>query len=178
MPAYYAPGLYWATIIQQGLSEAKTGTAQIVLRIKILGPVHPENPDGFVAAEQSWERTVYMAVTEKTMQFLPEKLASLGYTGNSIARLDPSHPQHYSLVDQDHRFYCSHENSDNGLREKWDVARTAGSLELKPPAPAKMRALDELFARQVRANGGPAPAAPKPVSTPTASVITDDDVPF
>ena len=88
---FYPVGLYQGRVVSQGVGESGTGTPQFVLRIKVLGPV---DGDEYVPSKQQYERTVYMYLTEKTIPFVLETLAILGFEGDNIMQLDPSHASH------------------------------------------------------------------------------------
>jgi hypothetical protein len=175
---FYPRGVYRGLIMDQGLSKAGTGTVQIVIRFKVLEAVQPV---GDVSAQ--YERTAYIPVTEKSMEYLPAKLEALGYTRDSIRYFDLMNPQCHDLRGNEADFFCKHENDKNGdLREKWDIA-TGGSskaLELTPPDAQAVRNLDMLFAR-ARKQTAATPARPaqrSPQAMPSHPGITDDDVPF
>jgi hypothetical protein len=182
---FYAEGVYRCEVIQQGLTTASTGTMQIALKVKVLEDNQGPMP-------QQYERSVFLPVTERTMEYLVRKLEALGYTRDSFRYLDLQEANYHDLRGTVAEFYCKHESDQSGeLREKWDVATGGGSkaLELKPPQASELRRLDALFGRAKKAtvgNGGPKPngnasrpATPQqPPDFPNPLEISDDDVPL
>lgn len=175
---YYARGVYRGEIIDQGLTKASTGTVQVALKIKVLEGVSPAYD-----VEAQYERTIFLPVTERTMEYLVPKLESIGYSRDSLKFLDLRHPQCHDLRGTEAEFFCKHEpDQSGGMRERWDVA-TGGSgkaLELKPPDEKEVRTLDMLFGRARKQHGtAPAPqrqpVQPQSEMPPTAPF---DDVPF
>lgn len=173
---YYAIGRYLGEITDQGLTKAQTGTVQIAIRFKVLEGTTPARQ-----LDAQYERTAFLAVTEKTMEYLVPKLHSLGYTRDSIRFIDLTSPECHDLRNQKAEFFCKHENSQDGqLIEKWDVAMSQSTpLELKPPDPKDLRKLDALFGAQLKKSGASKPKPTPPVQQPGYSdQPSDDDVPF
>lgn len=163
---FYSQGVYRGTIVDHGLTKASTGTVQVAIKFKVLECLQPE---GDVSAQ--YERTAFLPVTEKTMEYLVPKLQSLGYERDSIKYLNLNEPQHVDLRGQYGEFYCKHEsNQDGNMREKWDVSHggTSKPLDLKPPDAREIRNLDMLFGKARKAAG-----TTKPQSAPAATRIGD-----
>lgn len=179
---FYDVGPYIGEILQQGLTTASTGTVQFVLRVKVLGV--PAG-DGYTPNRQQYERSIYMALTEKTESFVVPILQKLGFHGGSLATLDPGHPQHQSFLGDQVDLWCSHnDDGKGGTREQWSVSMEGAQRELVPVDPKKLRQLDALFsksfsgskAKPARAKEEPAPE--KAYFTADSQEITDDDIPF
>lgn len=175
--AYYDEGVHLGEVLQQGLTEAKTGTAQFVLKVKILGATEASDPmDEFAPHGQQYERTIYMPLTDKTVEFVVPQLQTLGFTGKSLGQLDPSHPSHQSLVGVRAKLWCGHKPDQSGdIREKWSISRE--SAPVTPLEPKKLRQLDALFGKALQ---GGAKLTPQPSSRVAVADqgITDDDLPF
>lgn len=176
---FYERGRYLGRVVGQGLSESSKGTPQIVIRFKVL---EFESGD---PVNQQYERTVYRAITEKTMPYVTADLKVLGYTRDSFKFLDPKVQGFHSFDGQEAIFVCNHEPDLQGdLREKWGIAPAEGAaFEIKKPLEAKkLRDLDSLFGKQLRE--GVRSAQPEKAQTATAVVDNgppndfDDDVPF
>lgn len=175
MNAFYPVGVYVAEVTAQALSKASTGTTQFVLRFKVLGT--PSDDGAFVPDAHQYERTIYMAITEKTIPYVTEALEKLGYGAGSFGPLDPSHANHESFVGNQIDVYCKHEADQSGdNRERWQLSRGASTLKVVPLEAKEVRELDALFGKALKA---------KPKSTPQPAVavmdnqeITDDDIPF
>ena len=174
---YYDEGIHVGQVLQQGLTKATTGTFQFALTIKVLGVADPHDATAYVPHRNQFQRTIWMAITEKTIEYVVPSLETLGYEGSTFGALDPSHPDHQSFVGKTFDFFCTHEKDQEGnLREKWSVARTAKLPELQPLESREMRQLDALFGRAL-ANKGKKPPASVP-SDANEVGITDDDIPF
>lgn len=143
MSTHYQQGLYRCEIVDQGLSQSSTQKPQIWLRI--LPKEFLDDPD---LQLQNYERTVYWTITEKTVDFVTEKLTTLGFTGDSFRQLDLNHQNPESFVGQLEDFYCKHETYNGEEREKWDLSR--GDFEQKPLEESEARKLDALFGRKLK----------------------------
>ncbi len=180
---HYAKGKYVGKILNQALGKAKTGTPQLVIQIRVLGTPDPQDPGSYKADPHQYERTIYRAITEKTIQYVIEDLKSLGVAIQSLKQLDPSTPGFIDMRGMDADFYCNHEpGQDGGVREKWGVAMQASEFSVEALEPAKMRELDNLFGKQLKEafRAGSAPRTqPQPAVAIANSVgVTDDDIPF
>lgn len=169
---YYPKGVYAGTILEAALSAAPNGTPEVAIRVRI----EPEPGSEL----QSYERTLHLYVTDKTMAFLPEKLEALGFTGGSLRDVG-------QLAGGAGSFYCKHEVYQGEERERWDVSTGGGKpLEIRPVDAAETRRLDALF-------GAAKKAANKPVSAPRSAAKSngaalpagvyddgpqDNDIPF
>ena len=171
-------GVYVCRILEQGLSEATTGTPQFWLRFEVLGKPDPANPDNYLAASVKRERTMFRAITEKTIDMLTEDLEQLGFQGTSFRDLQPGTPNHYSFVGQDIDMYCKHETYNGAPHEKWQLSRPGGGMDLKELEPTKLRQLDALFGKALKGIAKPAgAAAARPASNGTAAAaVSDDDI--
>jgi len=171
---FYSIGAYVVEVISQAIGKASTGTPQFILRFKVLG-VPVAGSEDYTPAQQQYERTLYMALTERTAPYVKENLATLGYRGGGISTLDPASPIHDSFVGNLVDMYCKHEPDQSGnMREKWQISR-GGGIKADPLDQREMRQLDAIFGK----------GAAKPLAQPmrSASVdagteITDEDIPF
>ncbi len=185
MSTYYDPGRYRCEVRQQGMAKASTGTPQFVVVVQPQGIY--TGPNEMAGLEKNYDRTVYMALTEKSMPYVAKKLAALGFAGGSLRMLDPNTPGYEDMTGRGVDCICRHgQGKDNQPREEWDIAWESEAREISGDAlaPSDYRALDALFGK---ANGGaPKPAAkPAPAPTPVAAPIATDegekfgaDVPF
>lgn len=174
---FYAKGRYVAEVLEQALGKAQTGTVQFVMKVKILSCLTPVSD-----VEQQYDRTIFLAITEKTMEYVVPKLQGIGYTRDSLKFLDANLSNHHSFVGQQIEVFCNHENDREGhLREKWDIAKQGSKpLEVTPVESSALRSLDMLFGRAVKQSGGSAATAkpkPQPVAAPDPHEISDDDFP-
>ena len=175
---FYAEGTYVSEIVAQALGETKTGKPQFVIKCKILGT--PSDDGSYIPANNQYERSVYMVLTEATMPYVIEKLATLGFKGKSFGQLDPEHPQAQRLIGNQVDLYCKHEyGQDNQLREKWDISR-GGGLQIKPLESRKVRELDSLFGKSLASIGSPSVIATQQRQKPLedGTFIDDSEIPF
>lgn len=172
---FYAEGRYLCEIVDQGLSTAKSGNMQIVFKVKVLEGTQPARD------VKQYERSIYLTVTEKTMEYLVPKLQALGYHRDALRFLDLSQSQHHDLRGQQAEIFCKHEEGNDGnLREKWDIASSQSKpLDLVAPDSKVLRQLDALFGRQVKNSGGVVkPVAAKAAPADEPQEVDDSDVPF
>lgn len=177
---FYAAGRYACKVTDQALGEAGTGNPQFVLRFLVLGLVDPADPSKYLPATQQFERTHYRVITDKTVQYLLEDLKLLGFKGESFKALDPNNDGFHDFRGLDIDMWCGHENDREGKpREKWSVARQGSKFEVKPLEPKKVRDLDNLFGKQLKAMKSAEPIRTAPANAaPPSMEISDDDVPF
>jgi hypothetical protein len=178
---HYAKGKYVCEILNQALSKAGTGTPQFVIQFKVLGTPSVEEPGSYDPDPFQYERTMYRSITEKTIDYLIEDLRNLGVSIQSLKQLDPSSAGFFDLRGKVVDLWCNHEpGQSGGMREKWGVARAVSEFKVEPLEAAKMRELDNLFGKQLKAafkpNGGQQ-SRPQPAAV-AATEISDDDVPF
>lgn len=167
-------GLYRCTIISQALGESNTGTPQFVFRFRIEALVSGDQEFG---ADEG-ERTCYVYLSEKTMEFAVRDIKSLGFDKNSLRYLDPKIAGFHDFVGQSVQMYCKHEMYDGKTREKWNISNPT-ALEVKPVEASKLRDLDNLFGRALKASGPVKSTVRQPQPAAVfANGITDDDVPF
>jgi hypothetical protein len=180
MRPHYAEGIHLGQITQQGLSKAGTGTPQFFLRFKVLGELNGDNYD---THKQQYERTIFMALTPKTVEFVQGALETLGYEHNTFGPLDPANAQHQSFVGQQQDFYCQHERSfkdPNDWVEKWSLSRKmeTKALSVEALSSKEVRQLDSLFGAALKGKKQAEPVRPSRVDNIHDVGITDDDIPF
>jgi hypothetical protein len=173
---FYQVGVYVCEVVSQAIGEAGTGTPQFILRVKVIG-VPITGTSEYETVRQSYERTIYMPITDKTMQFFEENMERLGFDGDSLAQLDPSTPNHISFVHKMIDCYCKHEENQKGeSMERWMISRGAPAIEAVPVPLAKMRKLDALWGK-ARGKSGRTVVPSSPLRDQSQE-ITDDDIPF
>jgi hypothetical protein len=199
MAVFYTKGRYRCQITDQALGETDKGTPQFVLRFQVC---EYNISGGWEPLEKQYERTAYLYITDKTIEYFRKKLQALGYTHGSLRYLDPGTPGYQNFGGQMADFFCNIEQNQNGEdRERWDLAfgNESEPLELKPVDANKLRQLDVLFgaaAKSTKPAARPATATaprPQPASRPQAATatatmppphpsadvqITDEDIPF
>lgn len=170
MSVFYSQGVYKCEVVGQGLSSSKTNNPQIWLRVLILESVdHPEE------RWDQYERTIYWTLTEKTVDFVVEKLEFIGFAGQSFRDLDPATDGFHSFVGQQIECYCKHETYDGKEREKWDLSNP-GAMAPDPLSESDARRLDALFGRKLKDRFKKSGGAKKP--RPSEAAMGGDDIPF
>ena len=184
MKPYYEEGLHAGEVLSQALTKSKTGTVQFVLRCKILGTATEE---GYTPASQQYERTVYMAITAGTIDFVVDTLKSIGYEKQSFKYLDPAVDGAHDFTGQQVDLWCKHDEYKGEQKEKWNISRPREQKPVELLSAAELRQLDALFGKALKGGARSAPvkatpqkatavAEPEPLDDGT--FITDDDIPF
>lgn len=182
MSVHFPQGRYLCTVVNQALSESsKKGTPQIVIRFRVL---EHENGD---QVQNQYERTAYLYLTEKAAERTIAILKKLGYTRDSFRFLDKAQPQYHDLAGVEFIGFCAYEKDLEGQdREKWGIDSGESEFEAKPLESKKLREIDNLFGKALKA-GVKAATATMPARTaanhipddiPPSGPMTDDDVPF
>lgn len=160
---FYQKGRYLCRTTKQGFSEASTGTPQFFLQFLVGGMIDPKNPQGDLIPVVQLERTMFRAITNKTMEYLLEDVRQLGYEGSKLSELDPATPNYHSFADSEVEMYCDHDAYNGKQQEKWGLARS-GSYTPEPLERKKVTQLDALFGKFARASAPAKPAAQKPAA--------------
>lgn len=184
MSTYYTTGDYWGTITRQAMGKTKTDKPQLVLSFTVLGAVDPENPEGYIVADNQYERTMFRVITDKTVKYACEDVEQLGLEISSWSQLDPSSPSHVSAVGSSHKFRCSHESWEGNVNEKWSLARGGDGVAVTPLDDKSMRLLDAMFGKSLKqaTKPKPAPVSKAPLADANAamqeSASAEVDIPF
>lgn len=173
---HYEPGRYKGVVTAQRFGVTPNDSDYFALEFK---PTEAAGPNAMPDMVYNAELTLYF--TDRAVQYSIEKLRRLGWNGTKLTQLEPSHPQHTSLVGTELDLVCR--VNDKGYND-WDLAAPG-------PAPAKdsdksvAAKLDRLFGKQLMATvpGKAAPkAAPKapakPQPAPVAAEVDSEEIPF
>jgi hypothetical protein len=188
----YQEGVHIGEIKNQALSKAKTGNYQVVLGVKILGI--PNEDGSYDPHKFQNARTIYLTITDKTIDFVIPKLEAIGFTGSSFGQIDPAHAQSVNLVGQQVDLWCKHETGQDGqLREKWDISTGLKGVQTEALTTKEIRQLDTLFGKALK-NKPQSNVSTKQRSAPVKEEnvnqegppeedssdpgISDDDIPF
>lgn len=153
----YTPGTYLARITRQQLGKTSKGNPQFVLSFTVEAKVAA---DGSGNLEQCpvYERSIFRAITDKTVTYLMEDLDYLGIGAelSSFGQLDQDSPQCVRVIDQEIEVVCQHEMYEGQLKERWSLNRGGSGLQIEPVDKQEIRQLDTLFGKQLKArSGGP-----------------------
>lgn len=179
----YEPGRYLGIVIEQAFSESSNGNAQFILRCQVVGKFDEngtlcEFPSGRVR-----ERSVFMTITENTIDFVIDALRAIGYEGSTFSGLDPQTPGFHNFASHEIPLYCQHEEYQGQWRERWRISSGGGGLNVKPLDPKGLRALDAMYGKALKAtdktkqNGSP---KPKTIDEANAEIQKEQpaDIPF
>lgn len=173
MAAHYQVGMYKARITGQRFDKTKNENTVIVLDIM------PQVDGG----DGQYGRSLQWVVTDKTIDFVVDKLRRVGFAGQSFAELDTSSAKFYDLSGQVIDVYCNH--SEKGY-EEWDLPRPVATRQQMPSGERQTvtARLDALFGKKLR-TGVPAASKPTPAAKPKTdeelkqeAEAVDDTVPF
>jgi hypothetical protein len=146
----YEQGAYDATVMSQGFGKSeKRGTPYFWLEVEPFALIDKYTGEKKEVGRQP--RTIYVYITEKTIEFVAENLAAIGYNGSSFSDLDPVNEGHHSFVGQEIRAYCKHEEYDGDMREKWQISGGGGPSH-EPLGKSAQMAIDKLFGKHAKAN--------------------------
>lgn len=182
MKPFYDEGLHIGQIIEHRLTKASTGTVQLAIRVKILGLPDAQNPDSYAPHRAQYERTIFMAITEKTMPFVTESIKVMGFEGKKITELDMvDHPE-FSMAGTQVDLWCKIEQDQQGNdRERWQISKGNRAMEVKPIDAKAGRQLDALFAKALKTGNFAPPKkgeqGPPPLKNIHGLEITDSDLP-
>jgi uncharacterized protein (TIGR02996 family) len=148
MALTYTDGcLYKGTIVKWGLSESKAKkTPQVFFTVSI--KCETDDKGGEFDCP-SYERTVWRALTDNTVDYVVEELGKLGFTGSSFAQLDPDHPQAHDFLDQVVTVKCKHETYEGKINEKFEFH--LGGTGPKKMESGAAKKLDSLFGGKLKA---------------------------
>lgn len=177
MAPFYQAGTYRCRGVGHAWDEAGTGSKQLLIKMKVEGERiesfdtsgEPQVVDAPVAT--SYERTVFLTINDKTIEYVIKKLRFAGFDGASFDDLD--------LFGHELTAICRHEPTQDGsgMRERWDLAWANESKALKSDSNV-LRSINALYGKHLKAS---APAASKVTPRPAAVAAVDDDpdgIPF
>lgn len=182
---YFAAGRYWGKLIAQGMGESKEKkTPFFAATFEIVGKVDLAKPDGDLLDCPNGQRTIYLYITDKTVDRVIEDLKALGYDKPAFRFLDPETPGFVDLSGREIGLYCTHEEYDGKFREKWGIHRDGAGPKIEPLDQKGLKALDNLFNKQLKALA--VPAEPAKAADPATNHapetvppgVPDDEIPF
>jgi len=142
---YFLPGTYKANVTGQSLTKTKKGRPQFQLNFSLLGKVRD---DKTVEECEAYERTCYMTITEKSVEYVLADLASIGFDGNSFAKLSESSADYHNFVGIQISVSCEHNVYEGVKREQWRIFWGGSTAEQL--GAAEIRELDALYADELK----------------------------
>jgi hypothetical protein len=185
----------------QQFGKSRAGNPQIVFSFLIVGEVDQADPEGDLLSCSQYERSIFRTITEKTIEYVLEDLAALGFTGTSYQQLSLDHPQCVDLRGTEIALFCNHEEDNREehageIRERWSIARASSGPKVDTLDNSDARKLDAMFGKQLKsqskaiidrkkveeseapAEQPAAPLTPEAVATEAAANENKDDIPF
>lgn len=176
--AYYPQGVYVGRVVRQELgASTQKGTPQFVVTFQIVDAL-----DQFGAScglQTSYERSVYLYLTEKAMDIALGALKVLGFNKTSLKYLDPDEAGFVDFTDKEVELYCKHEEWEGEPRERWSINTPREPRESKPVDKSDLRKLDALFGKALKAQAAPeSQPAPDANKAMQEAATNDSDCPF
>jgi hypothetical protein len=145
MATYHEAGRYRARVAAAALSKATTGTDQVRLSLELLG-IYGEGQDRqlYQAATSRFPPEVYLALTEKTIEWVQKVLTALGFEGD-FGNLQ-------QMVGWEGDVLCQHETAQAGKHqgeevERWSILVNGGPREAEPIDAREARRLNATFGK-------------------------------
>jgi len=180
---HFAPGIYKAKITRQAFGKSKNDFPQFVLSFELIGKVTSGDD---LADCDPWERTSFMTLTQKSVEYVLADLAEIGFDGDSFSKLDPETKDFHDFRGLVIAVTCEHSTYDGVTRERWQIHRERSGIDVKPIGSSEVRKLDAMFgkalkarqpARRQEAVAAPETAGPATNAAEPADVVPDD-IPF
>lgn len=169
----YKEGMYWATIVDQGMAKSSNDNPMPWVEIQ---PIFWEPMDGKnrEPVTVNWTRTIHLAMTRKNAHIVAEQLAALGFRGDPMAIADKEGEGR--LIDKEGRFLMRFEEWEGKTQERWKIVtprKQAERKQLDTLTQTEGLQVDAQFAAVFReAQGGQTPA---PAPEAVQSTTTEDD---
>jgi len=177
MAIHFSEGRYRVRIVSQCFAATKDNKPQFVLRVTPLGFYNLERPGGALEVCDNYERSIFLTITDRSIDYVVDKLAAIGFEGRSFSELEPEAANHVSLVGSEFDAVCKHDKYEGVAREKWDIS-TITTAPGNPLDKAGLRKLDTLYGGKLKRGVGQAKAVQREVASATANKVGDDDIPF
>lgn len=175
MSLAFEQGTYIGRITNWGLSKAKTGTPQFFVSFQPLGRIDQSRPDDMnnLIPCADFERTVFRAITEKTVEYFAKDLTQLGYPHSTFDYLDREHPQAHDFDGQEIRVLCKHDSYMGKEKEKWEFAWSGDGFTPTSIDRTGVKELNAMFGKHLKkgpaATSRPAPTKPTNGKSPKAA---------
>lgn len=170
----YKEGMYYATIVDQGMAKSSNGNPMpwVVIQPIFWEPMDGKNREPVTV---NWTRTIRLPMTRKNAQIVAEQLAVLGFRGDPMAIADKEGEGR--LIDKEARFLMRFEEWEGRTQESWKIftpRKQPERKQLDTLTQTEGLQVDAQFAAIFReAQGGQTPA---PATETVQSTTTEDDV--
>jgi hypothetical protein len=165
------PGFYVAHVQNWGLAQSKTkGTPQFTLAVVL---TNFKGPGGKLEECPSLTRTIYRAITEKTIEYFVNDLKALGYDRDNFDDLDPASPNAFDFEGKEVEVRLKYEQYEGQEQERWELALVKPAA--KPLETTGVQSLNAMFGGHLAGlRNGNGSTTPAKVPMPT----TEDQIPF
>lgn len=138
-------GKYRACVVDYGVYQASTGQQFLTVFVdfRLLGRY---NPSGQLEDCPPEERSLYRAITEKTIRWVLADLKAIGFDRDSFTFFDPETPGAVNLYGREIEVVCDHEDYQGSPRERWAVRRDRAREKV---GSAELARLDALYAEDI-----------------------------
>lgn len=168
---HYEPGKYRGVVTGQRFGVTPNDSDYFAIEFE---PTAAVGPNQLPATIYKAELTLYF--TEKSAPYSIEKLRRIGWDGTRLTQLEPSHPQHTSLIGTELALVCR--VNDKGYND-WDLEAPGSSPTAKESDKGVASKLDRLFGKQLMAAvPGGKKAETKPRSAPQQAAVDTEEIPF
>lgn len=168
--AYYEPGRYRCTIVNQGFGNSKQkGTPYFYLTVKPMERVI--SSESIEPCVESYERDIILYLTDKTISNVIPKLRALGWEGSDWSELDPMTGDYHSFAHQGVTASCEIEQVDDKMYEKWNLSGGKGMDHTREDN--VVRTLNAMFGKALKGGNSSKPKV-KPPTKREAIPVTDD----
>ena len=146
---HYPEGTYGVEIPGQKLSKTSNGNPMVSISFKPYSVQGPNNPEGTPTwinlSITDYERTTYLVVTEKAVDYVCRKLANIGIVLTDWGQVDQAHPQCRSAIGQRVVVECRHEEYQRKNREKWESPLPANTASVEPLTGVEVAEMNALY---------------------------------
>ncbi len=191
MQLAFGPGTYRGKITRWGVGKAGTGTPQLSVTVQILGKVDTSDSESGLLPAPNYERTIFRAITEKTIDYVIADLRRLGYDRDGFADAQPESPTAFDFFGIECNVVCEHDSYQGKAKERWSFG--GGTFEQVPLEPNVVKSLDALFGKKFKESRKTSPVQPmgqpamsqeaaataaKTFDAPPAPMMDSDSIPF
>jgi hypothetical protein len=164
MSSSFAAGKYRAQIVNWGFSKAKSGNPQIFWSVKPIGKI---TPGGDLENCPDWERTIFRAITDKTIEFVAVELKALGYNYDTFDQIDRNHPQAFNFGAGEVTVEMKHEMYQGKQQERWQFC-LGKAFEPTPVERGEVAKLNAMFGGNLKMARMSVAANSPPITTQRA----------
>ena len=155
MAVHYEEGKYAAEITAQRLTTNRNGNTQLEIEFMPYSKIEEVESKSLTGSEV-YPRTIYMVITEKSGNYVIDRLRMIGWPGTSFKTLDAElcpPDKFHNFVGSSVTVWCRHKVYLEQQREEWQLAVVEGAKERKANATADKataRKLDTLFGKHLK----------------------------